>query len=489
MTNKFLLAVFAMGCLAAARGDSASPATTNVSPEGVVQEDSSGWAFDAGADLRIRQEIMHNVPQLPGGGMIGRPGVSRGKTKNHIRFRPRVWAEVKAGEKWRLYGRLNDEFRAGLVQSSHATTWPGEVVVDNLFLEGKGLLEDVADWFESVDLVVGRQDLYNLYGLNHIFFDGTTGDGSRSTYGDMVRAGINFTKDTRLDVFALLNKDREYMRLGTHRSYEGTQLTGFGGNETEMDDWGFGAVFSSKVKSDDVNLMDYQLFAIQKNTASFHRGGVKHPRRQVNLFGTKLVPHLTGNLSLPLELMGQVGQNGRDEELKAWAAYAGIDWRKNDAAPGAWKPFANLGLLALSGDRDAATEDGGRHAWDPMWYRAIAESEMMLYGTLYGIGWWSNLYNPKLTTGVEFGRRHSFRVMAGPMFAQQKDGLGGGDGAYKGFLTQANYAFPLYFGEKGTKLERFEIFGHILLEWFNPGDYYETSKPAYFVRWQIDFKF
>ena len=478
MTNKLLLAVIAMGCLGAARGESVSETASEAETE--VEE--SVFGFNAGADLRIRQEIMHNVPTLPGGGMIGRPGVPRNKTKNQMRFRPRVWAELTMGDNWRLYGRLNDEFRAGIVQPTHATTWPGEVIVDNLYLEGKGLLEDMASWFDSLDLWVGRQDLYRLYGLDHIFVDGTTGDGSRSTYADMVRFALHFDEDTRLDVFALLNKDREYMRLGTRRSYYGTQLTGFGGNETEMDDWGYGAIFSSKV-----DFLDYQLFGIQKNTASFHRKGVKHPRRQVNLFGTKLVPHWTPNFSTPLEAMVQVGENGADQELCAWAGYAGFAWKQNDSE--GWKPFVNGGLLALSGDRDAATQDGGRRAWDPMWYRGVDDSEMMLYGSTYGVGWWSNMYNLKVTTGVEFEKGHAVQLMAGPMFAQQKDGLGGGDGQYKGFLTQARYDFPLWSGDKGTGLERFKVFGHVLLEWFNPGDYFDTDKPAYFVRWQIDFKF
>ncbi|MCR5413392.1 MAG: hypothetical protein K6F50_01530 [Kiritimatiellae bacterium] len=445
---------------------------------------AGGYSFDAGADLRIRQEIVRNAPQLPGGGMTGRPGANRGKTKNQMRFRPRVWAELKAGEKWRLYGRLCDEFRAGIVQSTHATTWPGEVVVDNLFVEGKNLFEDSFDWLDGVDIVAGRQDLYRLYGLDHVFVDGTAGDGSRSTYADMVRLAMRFDETTRLDLFALYNRDREYMRLGTHRSFENVQLTGFGGNETEMDDWGFGAVFSSK----SFDIVDLQLFAIQKNTASFHRRGVKHPRRQVNLFGTKLVPWWTENFSTPLELMAQVGENGADESLRAWAAYAGFSWKRNDLPDGAWKPFASAGLLALSGDRDAATEDGGRHGWDPMWYRGVDDSEMMLYGTTYGVGWWSNMYNLKATAGVEFSRHHAARLMAGPMFAQEKDGLGGGDGMYKGFLAQGRYDFPILIADK-DKGERFEIFGHFLVEWFSPGDYFDTDKPAWFARWQIDFSF
>lgn len=37
--------------------------------------------------------------------------------------------------------------------------------------------------------------------------------------------------------------------------------------------------------------------------------------------------------------------------------------------------------------------------------------------------------------------------------------------------------------------DRFEVFGHLVAELFNPGDYFDSSKPAYFVRWQFDFRF
>lgn len=467
MTAKYLLVVSSFVCLMAVQ----------------AEETNSPFAFDAGADLRIRQEIMHNVPTMPGG-MVGKPGVYRNKTKNQMRFRPRVWAELKAGDKWRLYTRLADEFRAGIAQSVHACTWPGEVVVDNLYLEGKGLFDD------TIDILVGRRDLYNLYGLDHIFIDGTSGDGSRTCHADMAMVTFHVDEESMFDVFALLNKDREYLRFGTERSRVGTQLTGFGGNDTEMDDWGWGAVWNSRV-----NLLKYQLFGIQKNTASFHRQGVKHPRRQVNLFGTKLVPQWTENFSTPVEAMVQVGENGRDEELRAWAAYAGFAW--TDRAKKVWRPFWNGGLLALSGDKDARVDnDGGRHAWDPMWYRGVSDSEMFLYGSNYGVGWWSNMYHLKTTFGVDIAPRHRVSVMTGAMFAQEDDGLGGGGGMFKGYLTQARYDFPLWptffvFGKSIDRAngDRFEVFGHLLLEWFNPGDYFATDKPAYFVRWQVDFTF
>ncbi len=432
----------------------------------------SGWEFDAGADLRVRQEILHNVPMLPAGGMQS-SGAIRGKTRNHFRIRPRIWAQVKMGKNWCFYTRLADELRAGIAQPSavRVHTWPGEVFVDNLYFEGKGLFDD------QLDLRVGRQDINNLLGLNHIFSDPTAGDGSRAFSSDIVRLIFHVDEDSTLDVFSFLNKDRDYMRFGSRRSRYGIQRTGFGGgNDTEMDDWAYGVVWGSKV-----DWLNYQLFWIQKNTASFHRKGEKHPRRQVNLLGTKLVPQWTENLSTPLELMVQVGQNGRDEELRAWSTYTGIHWA--DMSKETWRPFIRTGLHIMSGDKDSATEDGGRHAWDPMWYRAADDSEMFSYGSLYGTAWYSNLYNFQTCLGYDIGKHHRASVMFGPIFTQEKDGLGGGNGAYKGFLSRICYMFPLY--QSG----RFEAFGHALVEWFNPGDYYETDKPAYFVRWQVEFKF
>ena len=165
-------------------------------------ESASQYKFNAGADLRIRQEIMHNVPQLPGGGTMGSPRVCRGKTKNQMRFRPDVWAELKMGENWRIYTRLTDEFRAGIVQKTRNQTFPNELVIDNLFIEGKNIFDDF------VDFRAGRQNLFHLYGIDHIFVDGTPGDGSATTYANMVNLAFHFDENHWLDLFALYNADQ-----------------------------------------------------------------------------------------------------------------------------------------------------------------------------------------------------------------------------------------------------------------------------------------
>ena len=142
----------------------------------------------------------------------------------------------------------------------------------------------------------------------------------------------------------------------------------------------------------------------------------------------------------------------------------------------------------MSGDKDAAKENGGHHAWDPMWSRGVNDSELMLYGTHYGVAWWSNMMFLRLEGGVEFGRHHALSAMTGPMFAAVDDGLGGGDGHFKGFLSHIRYDFPLLLADKEAG-RRFEIVGHLFAELFNPGDYYETDKPAWFLRWQVELKF
>ncbi|MBQ6457818.1 MAG: hypothetical protein IJJ51_03345 [Kiritimatiellae bacterium] len=465
-----ILAAAAFLAIAAPAQSKSAP----VAPDGVEFEDAeTSVSFNAGAGLRVRQEIMHNVPAAEFG-VLGRQGVKRGKTKNQFRFRPDVWMEVKFGGNWRLFARVVDEFRYGVVQRTKNQEWPCEAVVDNLYIEGKGLFDDF------LDVRIGRQDLYSLYGLNHIFVDGTPGDGSCSTYANMANFALHFDERSWLDLFALYCMDQEELRWGSSRSRH-LSKTGFGRGEREMDDLGYGAVWNSSV-----GLLDYKLFYIHKDTMSFRRDGVKHPHRSVNLLGTKLVPRWTEEFSTPLELMGQVGSNSDHDTLSGWAAYAGFDWRKSTEST--FKPYWNGGLLVLSGDKDAADEDGGHGAWDPMWYRGVDDSEMFLYGSMYGCGWWSNMVNLKTTAGMEFGYRHKAQVMFGPMWAQERDGIGGGDGRFKGFLTQVRYDFPLYIADKGEG-GRLEVFGHAIAEFFNPGDYFDTDKPAYFFRWQIDFRF
>ena len=439
---------------------------------------ATALAGDLGADVRIRHELLENVPGLPNGGVL-LPRERDGFT-DHIRHRFRVWGEVKldtedAGH-YRLFARLMDEIRWCVEPYKPGYVFPDEVVLDNLFLEGK----DLFDGF--LDFSIGRQDIYNLYGLDHIFVDGTPGDGSRSIYGDMVRTTLRFTEVSKLDLFAIYDFDETVVRWGNERSKH-RSLTGFGGGaEPEMDDWGFGAVWGSEL----AKWLPYQLFVMQKNYDRFYRNDVKHPRVQRELFGFKLVPQLDEEWSLQLEGMSQVGANGQGDMLTGWSSYAGVNWKSSTAS--SIKPYGRVGYHFMSGADDAADEDGGHSAWDPMWARGVNDSELMIYGSLYGAAWWSNMHFLKGTFGLDFGPRHGVYWATGPMFAAAQDGMGGGNGMFKGYLNQVRYDFPLWLADK-SKGERFEFFGHLEVEFINPGDYYASDKPAWFFRWQLDVRF
>ena len=111
-----------------------------------------------------------------------------------------------------------------------------------------------------------------------------------------------------------------------------------------------------------------------------------------------------------------------------------------------------------------------------------------------GLASGSNMIYSKLKLTMRFGQRHSLYAYTGPMFAAVQDNLGSadrsGDSKYKGWLTAARYDFPILLSSKGASgIDRFEILGHIVAESFLPGDYYDSSKPAYFIRWEVSFKF
>ena len=77
-----------------------------------------------------------------------------------------MWGELKLDNEnvgnFRLYTRFTDEFRWYAEPRKNTCTFPDELILDNLFLEGT----DLFDGF--FDFTVGRQDIYKLYGLDHV---------------------------------------------------------------------------------------------------------------------------------------------------------------------------------------------------------------------------------------------------------------------------------------------------------------------------------
>ena len=193
-------------------------AQTNTVPEVTVEPDS-GLKADAGADIRVRQEIMHNVVGNPGSPNAMMPRAYK-KDINHIRFRPRVWGRLDY-ENFTLYARLVDEFREHVVENGvkrkyRSYNFPDEVALDNLYLEGRELFDGF------LDFRLGRQDLFerghSVFGLDRTLFDGAPYVGSRSAYADMAKFTFHTSDDSKLDAFAIYDNGRNMYRYGNRLS-------------------------------------------------------------------------------------------------------------------------------------------------------------------------------------------------------------------------------------------------------------------------------
>ena len=458
--------------------------------------------FDAGADFRLRQEIMDNLPGLPGGGPYAMTTTERAKYRNQMRFRPRAWFEVETGP-LRLYARITDEFRyfpaSNDPKKRRPYYFPDEVFLDNLYLDAQGL---ESPWLsaigvESLDFRLGRQDMLgpngSIFGLNRIVVEGTPTDGSRSFYSDMVRTTLHFDETKHLDVFALYDSGRNDIRWGTSgsrgRSLNCINMT----DSNDLDEWGGGLVYSQTALE---GHLPFKLYSIFKRTEAHTKGSganeIRVSPKEVTTLGVLLQPQFTENWGMEVEAAKQVGRIC-DGNREAGGHMAHVELRYMTDFLRAYKPTFSWATTYYSGDRHRTEPDDTDTAWDPMWGRYTQDSEMLVYGTLYENCWWSNMIYTKLMLTMKFGPRHGFYVYSGPMFAAVQDHLGRADhdgSTFKGVLSAARYDFPIRLAPKNaTGFDRVEVFAHVVGELFNPGDYYDSSKPAFFFRWQVDFRF
>ena len=260
------------------------------------------------------------------------------------------------------------------------------------------------------------------------------------------------------------------------------------GDSPEMDEWGGGLVWHDSLFE---KRIPYKLYAIHKHNEDYTAFNGRHVRdKQLTTFGVFLQPELTENVSFDFEGAHQFGtaDSGR-KQAGGTMGYAAVDFHKDRASSG-YKPYSRLSAYYLSGDKHRTGADDNDTAWDPLWARWPQDSEMFQYGTMYGIGYWSNLLYTKLELGLNIGPHHRVQAYSGPIFAAVQDHLGHADGSgdsmFKGVLSVLRYDFPIILAPKNAHgLDRFEIYGHVMAELFNPGDYYDTSRPAYFFRWEI----
>lgn len=437
---------------------------------------ATNLTWNAGADERIRHEIVHNLPR---GGRSGR-GIADGT--NWIRFRTRAWGLVE-GERFRLYGRLGNEFRlyptdAGPGGSTRNWRFPDELFVDNLYLDLKDLFDG---W---LDVRAGRQDFLGseAYGSKRVIGDGTPGDDSRSDYFDAVRARVTFTETERLDALAIWNESDYSLCWGDHGGTHRERNAIVQGS-SGLDEVGGGLYHRSRTFAE----LPFDVYWLYKHESTADAAdGSKLKGRDLHTFGTLLMPKFTENLSGEFEFAWQAGKRDDGARVGGHMAYAALDW---DFRPGRTvDPWARGSCYYMSGDRHRDGENDTDYAWDPVWSRWPQFSDLWVKTFFYGIAYWSNLVYPALEGGVRCAGFGSVKAATGPLCAAVDDGAGHGDGGcFIGWLSSVQLEVPLF---DGLWNGRGSAKSHIRGELLNPsGDYTESTRPACYFRWDVTISF
>ena len=429
-----------------------SPAQGTDSPV-LTQGTDSTVSFRAGGDVRLRQEGFDHV-------MIksAEPAVTRGGHNDYFRFRTRVNVGADVGEAASLDARLANEVRARNI-GQRSYEWPDELIVDQLKLTLRGLLDGRAD------ATIGRQDLF--LGSGRLFAEGTAKDGSRTQYFDGALVRVRLAEKTTLDVFGLYGSCENDLAIG----HEHRDVTGYAGGFTGMDEASAGFFLDDR----SADALGWGLYYIWKHDTAWHRpDGAAEPHEDIHTVGARLLPRLTEAFSAEVEGAFQ------------WSDSDGCDRRAGFAFGGlkyAFRPgtYVSANALTLTGDDpDTARREDfnvlyGRYPWI---------SELLIYGfDGDGVGTWNNLTQLWLEAGHAFGEKgaHKVKATVGPVFAPERNGAGGGD--ERGWLETVFYSFPVAKGRFG------DLTGHLFLEVFEPGDYYVSDRTAYFFRWQLNWAF
>ena len=398
-----------------------------------------------GADLRAREEYLTN-PQYN----------EADEDKHHQRYRFRVWADVMPTEYFSFGTRAMYVLR-NFIDPKASREWEsGEVMFDNLYatLEPKD-----SNW----RLRIGRQELLDM-GQNWIVQDGTTRDGSRTTFFDGARFTWKFPdEENTLEAVYLyqcaksdawlppidMQKSRQYlaeddiqggMLLLRNKHFENTTLDGLVIYKHE-----YPGDLASSIYGDSVTMQPQVTVKWNDNWSMIGRAAL------------------------------QVGKRN-DRNFLAYGGDAKVTYSFQDVVNSKlW-----VGFEYLSGDKGGNGTDNG---FDPLWGRYPRISEIMAY-TRVDSGRacdYTNMYSPYIGYSMEPWENVRFAGTYRPMFAPENP-LGGdarhsANSSFKGHLIYgiAEYSFTKH------------IKTHAVIESIIPGNFYtpDYRATALFVRGQV----
>jgi hypothetical protein len=323
--------------------------------------------LEMGLDLRLRDEYNHNSTSLNDQYGDDRGGVHPSKPgnwneENGQRYRMR-WSTV-----WTLAPDVT--FNTRLVwefwtfnterSSSKATSEQNldlrEMIFDCLNIKWKNAFD------VPMTLTVGRQDV--KLGTGWLVNEGTPGDGSRTYFFDAVRATVDLSEKTQLDLIGIAQSDDErgWMTPMNHREYlHSTQKT---------DETGFIAYLTDN-SIENTTLEGYYIYKKEEPSswAKFSESwwaAAPGKDAEIHTFGGRIAQKLGTNWSYSIEAAKQFGKKDTGISTEDMESMSGLGTNNKlvYAFNDDMKNELRLTQEYLSGN-DRHT--GGSEAFDPLW--------------------------------------------------------------------------------------------------------------------------
>ena len=436
--------------------------------------DPAPW-LSMGMDLRVRIEYGENFMTLN-----DNPGVAN--EREYWRYRPRWWTKWKAGDDITFNTRLTWEFR----------TWdeggPAAPAGDGQNFEPD---EALFDWFNvkannvaglPLSMTVGRQDI--MMGVGWLVMDGTPLDGSRTLYMDAARATYDWAD-------ASSKIDLVYVRQTAESDHWLEPIDDENRGVTEQDE--HGAILY--VTNTSFKPTQLEGFLIYRNDNPVEHSlenpmpGAWTRKAEIFTLGGAISGLAADHWKYRAEGAIQTGEKsditadlnaGEMQDMEGYGALATLEYQFKDSHANA----THVTYEYASGD-DPDTEDNEQ--FDLLWGEWPRWSELLIYTASYETtpAELTNLH--RLNVGHKFDLTKQWTLTA-DYHALWADETGSSsrydisdDDKFRGHLITAWAKFKF----------SSQLYGHLLGEYFIPGDYYEksTNDEAFFLRFNVEYVF
>ena len=414
-----------------------------------IAQQNSSRQIDYGFEQRVRNENWNNIFDF---------NDNLDDQRAQLRWRTRIWMNAPLGSDIDIRVGLTHEANQIFIQRA---PWRfDEVMFETAYIDFKKLFT------KGLSLRVGRQNLVKNEGF--MFGDGSPGDGSRTTYSNAAVLGYTWKK-SKIEGLGIMNPRMDRMLPVIHDR-----------NKTMLD-WNQSSI--GAYYTDDnlkrTSIESYYFYTKQTGDRRAPTNFQYRPDRHVHLAGGRVVRKFDRGWSATGEFAGQWGAYHGGGTARGWGGYSYL--KRTFGAKS--QHYVQGGYWGMSGD-DPATgnKDEG---WDPLYSRWPKWGEMLVHAQFRegGPSFWTNtalwqaevLYTPikPLNIRLTYYKMDAFHPFpwGDPRIFST--------GTFRGHMPQVRADFT--FNKQLT--------GHVLWEYMKTGDFYRDRTQAYFLRFELIYRY